>query len=262
MRKIAVLAFLLVLVCGAIAMTGYGRVPKPEVRGAGPLAIQVAAGMKPPAYHDEPSREFWIGSHGARVDATGVQQCLGCHQPETSCNHCHSYVGVSPIPVSGANLAAGLATPTALADKGAGVQHLPRTQVPGLNAPTAAPTLAMIALVETPAVERKTTTAPAASPTAIAEAVPHFAKDIMPILQDNCVACHGGFGGWYVTSYDTVMNTGDNKPVIVPGKPEDSLLIQKLTKKQKEGTEMPPGGALSQQQIDLFIRWIAAGAPN
>jgi hypothetical protein len=50
---------------------------------------------------------------------------------------------------------------------------------------------------------------------------------------------------------------------VVAGKPEESLLIEKITAAQSCGDRMPPTGELVvQDQIDMVTKWIAAGANN
>jgi mono/diheme cytochrome c family protein len=92
--------------------------------------------------------------------------------------------------------------------------------------------------------------------------VPIFAADVEPIFQMKCVVCHGALGGWNATSYDQVMNTGDHKPVVVPGDVDGSLLAQKILGKQTQGTIMPPSGSMSQEEIQIILDWIKAGAPE
>jgi len=92
--------------------------------------------------------------------------------------------------------------------------------------------------------------------------VPSFANDIRPILEEDCAICHGSLGGWDASSYESVINSGDNGPVVIPGDPDNSLLAQKLLDTQEIGGVMPPGGKLPESIIQLFIDWIAAGAPD
>ena len=91
-------------------------------------------------------------------------------------------------------------------------------------------------------------------------ATPSFASDVLPIFQSKCSACHGAFGGWDASSYKTVMESGNHAPVIVPGDATNSLLAQKISGTQKEGTIMPPAGKLSDGEIQTIINWINAGA--
>jgi hypothetical protein len=51
------------------------------------------------------------------------------------------------------------------------------------------------------------------------------------------------------------------RSIVVPGRPEESLLALKVSKKPPCGNRMPLGGAsLSREQIRLIQSWIAAGA--
>ena len=68
-----------------------------------------------------------------------------------------------------------------------------------------------------------------------------FSEDVMPIFEDECAICHGNLGGWDASSYDAVMTTGNNAPVVIPGDPEVSLLAQKMLGTQSIGGIMPPG---------------------
>lgn len=91
---------------------------------------------------------------------------------------------------------------------------------------------------------------------------PTFAGDVQPIFLANCAACHGSFGGWDASSYDSALNSGDHAPVIIPGDPDGSLLIQKLRGTQTLGGSMPPSGPLSPEQIQILTDWVANGAPQ
>lgn len=89
---------------------------------------------------------------------------------------------------------------------------------------------------------------------------PSFSRDVLPIFVAECVLCHGSLGGWDASSYEAVMTTGDNAPVVIPGDPEGSLLGQKLSGTQEQGSVMPPAGALSSAQVQIILDWIQAGA--
>ena len=85
-----------------------------------------------------------------------------------------------------------------------------------------------------------------------------FENDVLPIFQASCESCHGGLGGWSSDSYAAVMTTGNSAPVVLPGDPEGSLLVQLL--QHPGGLLMPPRNALPADQIQLVIDWIAGGA--
>jgi hypothetical protein len=88
-----------------------------------------------------------------------------------------------------------------------------------------------------------------------------FETDVLPILQARCLKCHGDGkikGGLDLRRKATLLEGGDSGPALVPGKPGDSLLIQKVEK-----GEMPPPkeGALDNRQREILRRWVADGAP-
>ena len=87
-----------------------------------------------------------------------------------------------------------------------------------------------------------------------------FSSDVMPIFQAECVACHGNFGGWDASSYTSVLGTGDHAPMIIPGDPENSFLAQKMIGTQSIGEIMPPAGLLPEDEIQVILDWIEAGA--
>lgn len=90
-----------------------------------------------------------------------------------------------------------------------------------------------------------------------------FSKDVLPIFQSKCIACHGlviSFKGVSLTSYEAVMNTVvEGQPIVRPGDPNSSLLLQVLLR----GTSvMPPTGQLPEGKINLIEKWIAQGAQD
>ena len=89
-----------------------------------------------------------------------------------------------------------------------------------------------------------------------------FSKDVIPIFEAKCTVCHGSLGGWDASTYQAVITTGDNAPVVIPGDVQSSLLAQKLLGTQTVGGIMPPVAKLSDAEIQLILNWIAAGAPE
>ena len=90
-----------------------------------------------------------------------------------------------------------------------------------------------------------------------------FSGQILPIFEARCVVCHNSDkseGDWDATSYDAVMSSGENAPVIIPGDVENSLLAQYLL--GTNGRFMPPLGSMDEGDIQAILDWIAAGAEN
>jgi mono/diheme cytochrome c family protein len=94
----------------------------------------------------------------------------------------------------------------------------------------------------------------------IPDVAPNFSTDVQPIFEAECVVCHGSLGGWDASTYEAVMTTGNNAPVVIPGDPEGSLLAQKLLGTHTEGNIMPPTGKLPDDEIQIILDWIEAGA--
>ena len=98
----------------------------------------------------------------------------------------------------------------------------------------------------------------------VAEKPVSFTGDIQPLFNKNCVSCHGGVKKAGKISFlfrEDAMSKGKsgNFP-IVPGKPDESFLLTRLTDKSDP---MPPeehGPMLPAKDVDLFRRWIAQGA--
>ena len=67
---------------------------------------------------------------------------------------------------------------------------------------------------------------------------------------------------WDASTYDRVINSGENGPSVVPGDAEGSLLAQKILGTQTQGSAMPIAGSISQQEIQKILDWIASGAPD
>jgi mono/diheme cytochrome c family protein len=94
---------------------------------------------------------------------------------------------------------------------------------------------------------------------------PGFAADVLPLFEEHCVACHSAtqpLGGWDGSSYTSIIESGDHAPVIIPGDPEGSLLVQKLLGTQTVGSQMPIPELLPQEQVQVIIEWIRAGAED
>ncbi len=90
-----------------------------------------------------------------------------------------------------------------------------------------------------------------------------FEKKIRPILYDNCFNCHSAdnkeAGGLRVDDHRALLKGGNTGAAVVPGKPQASVLIKRVTHADDKKT-MPPDYRLSAEQIELLTKWIADGA--
>lgn len=89
-----------------------------------------------------------------------------------------------------------------------------------------------------------------------------FAHEVVPILEKNCVECHGGKeskGGLSINTRELLMDAD----VIELGKPEDSLFIEVLTEEDPDLRMPPPDKkeSLKPAEVAVLERWIAEGAP-
>ena len=104
---------------------------------------------------------------------------------------------------------------------------------------------------------------PAAGQAPDAAQAEFFESAIRPLLADNCHACHSAqigtpFGGLRLDSRDGLLAGGDSGPVIVPGRPDESPLVQRL---HGRPMLMPPLGPLADDDIAAITRWVEMGAP-
>lgn len=95
-----------------------------------------------------------------------------------------------------------------------------------------------------------------------------FARDIRPILSDNCFTCHGPDAETRKARLRLDLREGalaearSGERAIVPGDPAKSELITRITTNDEDDLMPPPksGKHLTAEQIDLLRRWIEQGA--
>ena len=96
------------------------------------------------------------------------------------------------------------------------------------------------------------------------EGVAFFEQKIRPVLVKECYGCHSSSakalkGGLRLDTRAGVLAGGDSGPAVVPGKPDESLLLDAL---RYDGIEMPPKGKLPPGVVADFERWVRMGAPD
>ena len=90
-----------------------------------------------------------------------------------------------------------------------------------------------------------------------------FNRDIRPILSEYCYACHGPDenhreADLRLDDHDAAVDYG----AIVPGEPDDSLLVERILSDDPDTVMPPPDGGktLSDDQKKRLVAWIQQGA--
>ncbi|MCA9054386.1 MAG: DUF1553 domain-containing protein [Planctomycetaceae bacterium] len=97
-----------------------------------------------------------------------------------------------------------------------------------------------------------------------ADEVEFFEAKIRPVLIEHCYRCHsaegeGVKGGLRLDHAQGWKVGGDSGPAVLPGKPDESLLIESI---RYASYEMPPDGQLPASVIADFETWVRMGAPD
>lgn len=95
----------------------------------------------------------------------------------------------------------------------------------------------------------------------------YFNDKVKPVLQANCYRCHGGAnhrGAYNMNTRELLLKGGHHGGAVVPGKPEDSLLL-KLVRHEGPADDpmnMPPApkAKIDDADIAILTQWIKAGA--
>lgn len=91
-----------------------------------------------------------------------------------------------------------------------------------------------------------------------------FETKIRPVLVKQCYECHSSgakkIGGkLLLDSPGEMIGGGESGPAMIPGKPDESLIIQAL---RYEDPEMPPKKRLPENVVNDFVTWVKMGAPD
>ena len=90
---------------------------------------------------------------------------------------------------------------------------------------------------------------------------PLLERDVLPILQKNCMGCHGGLKrkrDLDLRTLPAMLKGGKGGPAVVAGKPGESALWQSVAE-----DEMPKGKPpLSKKDKAVLKEWISAGLPT
>lgn len=93
-----------------------------------------------------------------------------------------------------------------------------------------------------------------------------FARTIRPLLERTCTGCHNPDkqkGELLLTTVEGLQKGGENGAVLVPGKPDESPLLQRCLLPIDHDDHMPPDGKPqpTAEELAALRAWIAAGAP-
>ncbi|HTS67002.1 MAG TPA: PSD1 and planctomycete cytochrome C domain-containing protein [Candidatus Acidoferrales bacterium] len=92
------------------------------------------------------------------------------------------------------------------------------------------------------------------------EGIEYFEKNIRPLLAANCYQCHSSQLDKPMAGLMLDTRAGTLR-VIVPGKPEQSLMLGAVLGSRPD-LKMPPGRKLTSEEIERLAKWIQMGAPD
>lgn len=91
-----------------------------------------------------------------------------------------------------------------------------------------------------------------------------FNADVKPILNKKCISCHGGVkqqaGFSVLFREEALAPTKSGKPAIVPGHPEDSEFIRRISSNDPEERMPYKHPALDASEINILRNWVKQGA--
>ncbi|HTX36669.1 MAG TPA: PSD1 and planctomycete cytochrome C domain-containing protein [Bryobacteraceae bacterium] len=87
-----------------------------------------------------------------------------------------------------------------------------------------------------------------------------FELKVRPVLVNNCYSCHAtsAMSGLRLDSREGLLKGGNRGTAVVPGDPDNSLLIKAV--RQTDSLKMPMGGKLAENEIADLVAWVKNGA--
>jgi hypothetical protein len=103
-----------------------------------------------------------------------------------------------------------------------------------------------------------------------------FKTDVLPTIKKYCLPCHDeesfNRSELALDSYELIIKGGKHGPAVVPGKPSESILIQKLGANPPFGDPMPLKSKrqrtsdlskkLTPDEVNRLSKWVEQGAKN
>jgi hypothetical protein len=94
-----------------------------------------------------------------------------------------------------------------------------------------------------------------------------FETKVRPVLVENCYKCHSSGaekikGGLVLDTREGWLKGGDSGPVIVPGKPDESLFVKAVRYTARDLAMPPNDKKLPDNLIADLVQWVRMGAPD
>jgi hypothetical protein len=103
------------------------------------------------------------------------------------------------------------------------------------------------------------------APAGANEGFAFFEKKVRPLLAERCLDCHSAEkkvkGGLRLDTREGWAKGGDSGAAVVPGKPDESLLITAIRYTDRD-LQMPEKRKLPAEEIAIFEEWVKMGAPD
>jgi len=100
-----------------------------------------------------------------------------------------------------------------------------------------------------------------------------FEKDVLPVLEMKCMTCHREAykdskgrtkkpkGDLRMDHPEELLKGGESGDAVVPKKPEDSLMLKRVSLPEDDDDFMPPkGDPMTEAEVAMLKKWIAEGA--